>query len=362
MAGNSFGTLFRLSTFGESHGSAIGGIIEGCPPGIELDMDFIATEMARRKPGQSAITTTRNESDTVEFLSGIIKSKTLGTPIGFIIRNKDVKPDDYSEIEHTFRPGHADFTYEKKYGLRDYRGGGRSSARETACRVVAGAIAKLILKSYNIHLNAFVTQVGPIKLEVPFEKLDLNSAEASIIRCPHAETAQRMIDYIEVIKAEGDTVGGIIQAVVTNVPAGLGEPVFDKLQAQLGKAMLSINAVKGFEIGSGFDSVNYKGSALNDVFEMHDGKMLTTTNHSGGIQGGISNGMPIVFKVAFKPVSTVMKTQKSVTKTGEETSIKAKGRHDPCVLPRAVPIVESMAALVLVDFLLLQKAIESHTN
>jgi chorismate synthase len=343
MAGNSFGSVFVLTTFGE---------IDGCPAGISLDFEFIASEMARRKPGQSAITTARKETDEVEFLSGIFEGKTLGTPIGFIIRNKDAQSQDYSDLKAIYRPSHADYTYEQKYGVRDYRGGGRSSARETACRVVAGAIAKLILKQHNISIHAFVKQVGAVKLEIPFDQLDLTQIDSNVIRCPHPATAERMIALIENIKAEGDTIGGIIQCVIQTTIVGLGEPVFDKLHAQLGKAMLSINAVKGFEIGSGFDSVNFKGSELNDVFEKQDEHIVTKTNNSGGIQGGISNGMPIYFNVAFKPVATIMKAQESIDTDGATTTLNPKGRHDPCVLPRAVPIVESMAALVMVDFLL----------
>lgn len=358
MAGNSFGTLFRLTSFGESHGTAIGGVLDGCPPGIVIDMAFIASEMARRKPGQSALTTPRKENDTVEFLSGIFEGKTTGTPIGFIIRNADTQSEDYSEIKSVFRPGHADYTYEQKYGTRDYRGGGRSSARETACRVVAGAIAKLLLKHYGITIQAYVKQTGSVKLELAPEQLDLSYTEQTPVRCPHPETAQRMIELIEAVKAEGDSIGGVIQCIITNVPAGLGEPVFDKLHAQLGKAMLSINAAKGFEIGSGFDSVNFKGSELNDVFETTNGTIVTKSNHSGGIQGGISNGMPVYFQVAFKPVSTIMKPQQSINLQGEQTVLTPKGRHDPCVLPRAVPIVESMTALVIADFLLLQKTLQ----
>lgn len=358
MSGNSFGRLFVLTTFGESHGTAIGGVIDGCPAGLNMDIEFIQNELKRRRPGQSAITTSRNESDTVEFLSGIFEGKTMGTPIGFIIKNKDSQSEDYSEIKDAYRPGHADFTYTQKYGTRDYRGGGRSSARETACRVVAGAIAKLILKQHGIAIHAFVKQVGAIKLELPFEQLDLTQTETNIIRCPHAATAERMITLIEQVKADGDTIGGSVQCVILGVPAGLGEPVFDKLHAQLGKAMLSINAVKGFEIGSGFESMNYKGSELNDVFEKAGERIITKTNHSGGIQGGISNGMPIYCNVAFKPVSTIMKTQTTVNSSGDESTLNPKGRHDPCVLPRAVPIVESMAALVIVDFLLRQNALK----
>ena len=354
MAGNSFGKLFKLSSFGESHGTAIGGTIDGCPAGLKIDLDYIQQELNRRKPGQSNITTSRNESDTVEFLSGIFNGITTGTPIGFIIKNKDHQSNDYENLKNSYRPSHADYTYEKKYGLRDYRGGGRSSARETACRIVAGAIAKLILKEKNIVIHAFVKQVGDIQVPVNYDKLDLSKTETNVIRCPDEIIAKKMIEYIEKIKTEGDSVGGIIQCVVNNVPLGLGEPVFDKLNAVLAHAMLSINAVKGFELGSGFDSVKYKGSELNDIFAIDktSNQIITTNNNSGGIQGGISNGMPIYFNVAFKPVATIMKDQQSINNLGEEEILKAKGRHDPCVLPRAVPIVESMAALVLVDFLM----------
>jgi chorismate synthase len=368
MAGNTFGTLFKLSSFGESHGPALGGVIDGCPAGLTIDLDFVQSELTRRKPGQSHITTQRKEDDVVEFLSGIFEGITTGMPIGFVIKNEDQKSKDYSHIKDSFRPSHADFTYEEKYGLRDYRGGGRSSARETACRIVAGAIAKLILKEKNITVNAFVSQVGKIKLERSFEELDLSKTDNNLVRCPDEKVAEQMISYIEEIKKQGDTIGGVIQCVIKNTPIGLGEPVFDKLHAVLGHAMLSINAVKGFEIGSGFDSIQFKGSELNDEFVPFDStstgsaqaaqgtkKITTKTNNSGGIQGGISNGMPIYFNVAFKPVATIMQDQKSVNKQGEEVILEGKGRHDPCVLPRAVPIVESMAALVLVDFLLLAR-------
>lgn len=355
MAGNTFGTLFKLSSFGESHGPALGGVIDGCPAGLKIDLEFIQQELDRRKPGQSHITTQRKESDVVEFLSGIFEGVTTGMPIGFVIKNEDQKSKDYTHIKDTFRPSHADFTYEEKFGLRDYRGGGRSSARETVCRIVAGAVAKLILKEKNISINAFVKQVGKIKLEKTFEELDLSKTENNVVRCPDEKVAEQMITYIEEIKKQGDTVGGIIQCVIKNTPIGLGEPVFDKLHAVLGHAMLNINAVKGFEIGSGFESIHFKGSELNDEFSSTDKKISTKTNNSGGIQGGISNGMPIYFNVAFKPVATIMQDQKSVNKQGEEVILEGKGRHDPCVLPRAVPIVESMAALVLVDFLLLAR-------
>jgi chorismate synthase len=355
MAGNSFGTLLKLTTFGESHGTAIGGIVDGCPAGLKIDLDFIQKELDRRKPGQSSITTARKESDKVEFLSGIYEGRTLGTPIGFIIKNEDTKASDYFHLSEAYRPGHADYTYEKKFGIRDHRGGGRSSARETTCRVVAGAIAKLFLKENKIEVNAFVQQVGSIKLEKDLSQLDLTKTDSNIVRCPDEATAQKMIDLIEEVKVKGDTVGGIVQCVIKNVPIGLGEPVFNKLNAALSFAMMGINAAKGFEIGKGFESVNYGGSELNDKFINEKNKIVTITNNSGGIQGGISNGMPIYFNVAFKPVSTIMQDQMSVDKSGAEVNLKGKGRHDPCVLPRAVPIVESMAALVIADFLLLSR-------
>lgn len=361
MAGNTFGKLFQLTSFGESHGKAIGGIIEGCPAGLQIDIDFIQHELSRRRPGQSSITSQRQEDDKVEFLSGIFEGKTLGTSIGFIIQNKDAHSADYDLLKDSYRPSHADFTYDKKFGIRDYRGGGRSSARETACRIVAGAIAKLILKQNNIHIHAFVKQVGEIKLDKNFDELDLTKTDQNAVRCPDDQTAQLMHTYIEKIKSEGDTVGGIIQCVILNAPVGLGEPVFDKLHAVIGHAMLSINAVKGFEIGSGFNSVLHKGSELNDTFtsSITNSKTVlskditTKTNNSGGIQGGISNGMPIYFNVAFKPVATIMQAQQTINTLGEEIVLAAKGRHDPCVLPRAVPIVESMAAMVMADFYLL---------
>lgn len=355
MSGNSFGTIFKINTFGESHGTAIGGSIEGCPAGLKIDLDFIQSELDRRKPGQSTISSPRKESDTIQFLSGIFNGLTTGAPIGFIIKNEDQVSKDYSHLENSFRPSHADFTWETKYGFRDYRGGGRSSARETACRIVGGAIAKLFLKHNGVCIDAFVKQVGPLKLEKEFDQLDLTLTKNSIVRCPDPGMAEKMIAYIEEVRQAGDTVGGIVQCVIQNVPVGLGEPVFDKLNAVLGHAMLSINAVKGFETGSGFGSVNFKGSELNDVFENKDAKVSTKTNNSGGIQGGISNGMPIYFNVAFKPVATIMQNQESVDKSGNKITLEGKGRHDPCVLPRAVPIVESMAALVIADFLLLNR-------
>ena len=350
MAGNSFGTLFKLTTFGESHGAALGGIIDGCPPGIELNFDAIQLEMQRRKPGQSTIVTQRKEEDEVQFLSGIFEGKTTGTPIGFIIPNTNQKSDDYSHIKNNYRPSHADFVYEKKYGIRDYRGGGRSSARETASRVVAGAIAKQLLK--NITIQAYVSSVGVLSLQKPYQDIDLSLIETNAVRCPDAATATTMENYIKEIKKNGDTVGGTISCVIKNVPVGLGEPVFDKLHAELGKAMLSINAVKGFEFGSGFEGAKMKGSEHNDLYN-NDGS--TKTNFSGGIQGGISNGMDIYFKVAFKPVATLIQKQESLNNKGEITQMIGKGRHDPCVVPRAVPIVEAMTALVLADFYLLNK-------
>ena len=350
MAGNSYGTLFRITTFGESHGEALGGIIDGCPSGIELDLDAIQLEMSRRKPGQSKIVTQRKEPDDVQFLSGIFEGKTTGTPIGFIIPNTNQKSDDYSHIKDNYRPSHADYVYEKKYGVRDYRGGGRSSARETASRVVAGAIAKQMLPE--IKFNAYVSSVGPLFLEKPYQDLDFSTTENNPVRCPDEKMAAEMEEYIKKIKKEGDTVGGTVTCVIQNVPIGLGEPVFDKLHAELGKAMLSINAVKGFEFGSGFCGSQMKGSEHNDLYNP-DG--TTKTNLSGGIQGGISNGMDIYFRVAFKPVATIMQKQESLDNKGNITEMTGKGRHDPCVVPRAVPIVEAMAAIVLADFYLINK-------
>ncbi len=346
---NTIGNIFRLTTFGESHGTAIGGIIDGCPSGITLDFNAIQQELNRRKPGQSKLTTARKEDDKVEFLSGIFEGKTTGTPIGFLIKNKDQKSKDYSEIKDTFRPSHADFTYQKKYGIRDYRGGGRSSARETANWIVAGAIAKQIISS--IKIDAYTSSVGNIYCLKPYQDLDFTKIESNIVRCPDDAYANQMIDLITKTKKEGDTLGGTVTCVVKNVPIGLGEPVFNKLQANLAHAMLSINAVKGFEYGAGFCATNMKGSEHNDIFN-EDG--TTQTNLSGGIQGGISNGMDIYFRVAFKPVATILKPQETITKDGKKTILKPKGRHDTCVVPRAVPIVEALAAMVLVDFWLLK--------
>jgi chorismate synthase len=350
MAGNTFGKLLKLTTFGESHGTAIGGIIEGCPSGITLDFNKIALEMARRKPGQSKIVSQRKEADNVEFLSGIFEGKTTGTPIGFIIPNENQKTEDYSHLKDTYRPSHADYVYEKKYGIHDYRGGGRSSARETACRVVGGAVAKQIIP--DITINAFVSSVGNIFIDKPYQDLDFSLIESNDVRCPDNESAAKMEQLITQVKKEGDTVGGTITCVIQNVPIGLGEPVFDKLHAELGKAMLSINAVKGFEFGSGFCGATMTGSQHNDLYN-EDG--TTKTNLSGGIQGGISNGMDIYFRVAFKPVATLLQKQEVLSNHGEIIEQQGKGRHDPCVLPRAVPIVEAMAALVIADYLLLDK-------
>ncbi len=350
MSANSFGHLFKLTTFGESHGEAIGGIIEGCPAGLTLDLEAIQSDLNRRKPGQSAIVTQRKEPDEVRFLSGIFEGKTTGTPIGFSIENTNQKSKDYSHIKDNYRPSHADYVYDKKYGFRDYRGGGRSSARETACRVVAGAVAKQLLS--DVKINAYVSAVGKIALEKPYQELDLSKTETNPVRCPDAATAKEMETYIREIRKQGDTVGGVISCVIRNVPIGLGEPVFKKLHATLGAAMLSINAVKGFEYGSGFKGSTMRGSTHNDLYN-EDG--TTKTNFSGGIQGGISNGMDIYFNVAFKPVATIMQKQETINSEGNKTKIQGKGRHDPCVAPRAVPIVEAMAALVLADYYLWDK-------
>lgn len=363
MAGNSFGDLFRITTFGESHGKAIGVIIDGCPSNIEIDELFIQSELDKRKPGQSKITTQRKESDTAQILSGTFEGKSTGTPISIIIPNEDQRSKDYSHIADKYRPSHADYTYQMKYGIRDYRGGGRSSARETAARVAAGAVAKLFLKQQGIEVFAHVTGVGEIESpNVDTSNLTsiLEIRESNIARCADPATANEMIDYIDnVIRKNGDTVGGRISAIIRGVPAGLGEPVFDRLHAELGKAMLSINAVHGFEYGSGFEGSKLKGSEHNDIFSKENGEVVTKTNFSGGIQGGISNGMDITFKVAFKPVATIMRDQETLNQAGEETSISGKGRHDPCVVPRAVIIVEAMAALVIADQLLKQYAYQN---
>lgn len=350
MAGNTFGNFFKLTTFGESHGEAIGGVIDGCPAGVSIDLDAIENQMMRRRPGQSTIVTQRKETDTVRFLSGIFEGKTTGSPIGFIIENTNQKSADYTHIKDSYRPSHADYTFDKKYGYRDYRGGGRSSARETACRVAAGAIASQLLGA--IAITGYVSSVGDLTLEKPYQELDFNTVDSNVVRCPDAEMASKMIAKIKEIKKQGDTIGGIITCVIQNVPVGLGEPVFDKLHAQLGKAMLSINAVKGFEFGSGFKGATMNGSEHNDLFNQ-DG--TTKSNLSGGVQGGISNGMDIYFRVAFKPVATIMQKQQTINSKGEKVEMQGKGRHDPCVVPRAVPIVEAMAALTIADFWLANK-------
>ncbi|QSE98492.1 chorismate synthase [Fulvivirga lutea] len=347
--GNSFGQLFKITTFGESHGAAIGVTIDGCPAGIQLDEKFIQSELDRRKPGQSKITTQRKEEDKFEILSGVFEGRSTGMPIAILIRNKDAKSKDYSHIADKFRPSHADYTYEKKYGLRDYRGGGRSSARETAARVAAGAIAKLFLKSIGVDVNAYVSKVGDVSAP-HYTQLDISKTESNIVRCPDQKTADRMIELIDSVRKDQDTIGGVVTGIIKGTPVGLGEPVFDKLHAELGKAMLSINAVKGFEYGSGFHGTTMRGSQHNDEYIKEGNQVKTKTNHSGGIQGGISNGEDIYFNVAFKPVATIMKDQQSVDKEGNEVTVSGKGRHDPCVVPRAVPIVEAMAALVIADF------------
>lgn len=355
MSANSFGNLFRLTSFGESHGKAVGGVIEGILPGLDIDMDFIQHEMNRRRPGQSAITTPRDEKDQVEILSGVFEGKATGTPMGFLVWNSDQKSGDYDNIRNVYRPSHADYTYQTKYGIRDHRGGGRSSARETIARVFAGAIAKLILRREGLTVQAYTSQVGHIQLDKSYQQMDLEVAESNIVRCPDPEVAQQMIDFIDQTRINKDSVGGVITCVIKNVPVGLGEPVFNKLHAQLGHAMLGINAVKGFEYGSGFGAAAMTGMAHNDEFFMDGDRVRTRTNLSGGIQGGISNGEDIYFNVAFKPIATVLKEQQTVNKDGEEVPTVVKGRHDPCVLPRAVPIVEAMAAMVMVDNLYLNK-------
>jgi chorismate synthase len=352
MAGNSFGEIFRITTFGESHGAALGVVIDGCPAGLKIDLDFIQSELDRRRPGQSNIVTQRKESDAFEILSGVFEGFTQGTPIAIIIRNEDQQSKDYEHLKEVFRPSHADFTYNAKFGTRDYRGGGRSSARETVARVVAAAIAKQLLRHYGISITAYVSKVGTLHLEQTYNQLDLTQAEQNPVRCPDPQMAEKMIEYIKEVRKQGDTIGGTVSCVITGVPAGLGEPVFDKLHADLGKAMLSINACKGFEYGSGFAGTELLGSLHNDTFYKEEDKIKTKTNHSGGIQGGISNGMDIYFNVAFKPVATLMQDQESIDVSGDTTVVSGKGRHDPCVLPRAVPIVEAMAALTIADHLL----------
>ena len=351
---NSFGNIFRLTSFGESHGPAIGGVIDGCPANIEMDLDFIQSELNRRRPGQSRITTPRNEADEVKFLSGIYEGKTTGTPIGFVIWNENQHSSDYDAMKDLYRPSHADYTYQMKYGIRDPRGGGRASARETIARCVAGAVAKLVLKKKGISVVAYTSQVGDIKLEGSYKDYDLSLIEQNIVRCPDPEKAAEMEELIKSVRSKGDTIGGVITGVIKGVPVGLGEPVFGKLHAALGEAMLSINAVKGFEYGEGFESAFHRGSELNDRFFNDNGHIQTRTNHSGGIQGGISNGQDIFFRVAFKPVATILMEQETVDREGNDVVFKARGRHDPCVLPRAVPIVESMAAMTILDNYLLE--------
>lgn len=352
---NTFGNIFKLTSFGESHGPAIGGVIDGCPAGIDVDMDFIQMELNRRRPGQSKITTPRNEADKVEFLSGIYDGKTTGVSIGFVIWNANQHSSDYDNMKNLYRPSHADYTYQQKYGIRDHRGGGRSSARETIARCVGGALAKLVLKQLGVEIIAYTSQVGNVKLKGLYSEYDLSMIEETPVRCPDIDKAEQMIELINEVKSKGDTIGGVISCVIKGTPIGLGEPVFGKLHAALGAAMLGINAVKGFEYGDGFD-VDHRGSEVNDVFYNKDGQISTHTNHSGGIQGGISNGQDIYFRVAFKPVATILMEQETVDKEGSETNLKARGRHDACVLPRAVPIVEAMAAMTILDYYLLNKA------
>ena len=354
MTRNTFGNLFTLTTFGESHGEAVGGVIDGMPAGIDIDLEFIQQELNRRRPGQSSITTSRQEADKVELLSGVFEGKSTGCPIGFIVRNTNHHSQDYENLRCLFRPSHADFTYEQKYGVRDHRGGGRSSARITISRCVGGALAKLVLKQLGISVQAYTSQVGPIALERDYRLYDLSQTENNAVRCPDAEKAKEMEALITQMKQEGDTIGGVITCVIKGCPAGLGEPEFGKLHAALGSAMLSINAAKGFEYGEGFEGVTARGSEQNDVFQTIGGQITIKTNHSGGIQGGISNGQDIYFRVAFKPVATILKAQETVDKEGNTTIFQVKGRHDPCVLPRAVPIVEAMAAMTILDYYLLK--------
>ena len=354
MTRNTFGNLFTLTTFGESHGEAVGGVIDGMPAGIDIDLEFIQQELNRRRPGQSSITTSRQEADKVELLSGVFEGKSTGCPIGFIVRNTNHHSQDYENLRCLFRPSHADFTYDQKYGVRDYRGGGRSSARITISRCVGGAFAKLVLSQLGISVQAYTSQVGPIALERDYRLYDLSKTESNAVRCPDAEKAEEMEALITQMKQEGDTIGGVITCVIKGCPVGLGEPEFGKLHAALGSAMLSINAAKGFEYGEGFEGVSTRGSEQNDMFQNIDGQISTKTNHSGGIQGGISNGQDIYFRVAFKPVATILKAQETVDKEGNPTVFQVKGRHDPCVLPRAVPIVEAMAAMTILDYYLLK--------
>lgn len=353
---NTFGNIFRLTSFGESHGEAVGGVIDGCPAGILLDIEFIQKELDRRKPGQSRLTSPRKEPDEIEFLSGVFEGKTTGTPIGFIVRNINQHSSDYDNLKDAYRPSHADYTYSEKYGHRDHRGGGRSSARETISRVVAGALAKLVLNSLGVKITAYVSQLGAIQVKQNYQELNLDNIESTPVRCPDLDIAEKMISLIEEVKKEGDTIGGVISCVCQEVPVGLGEPAFGKLSASLSSAMMSINAAKGFDYGMGFENIHYRGSEVNDIFyKKENGKTSTRTNYSGGIQGGISNGEDIYFRVAFKPIATLLQPQSTIDKYGNPITLKARGRHDSCVLPRAVPIVEAMAAMTLLDFYLLHK-------
>lgn len=352
MAGNTIGTIFRFTSFGESHGPAIGGVIDGCPADLIIDLDYIQAELTKRKPGPTAGSSERREEDKVEILSGVFEGKSTGTPLAFIIRNKDQKPEDYDHLKDTFRPSHADLTYEKKYGLRDHRGGGRASARETATRVVAGAIAKLMLRTMGIEITAYVSQIGKIGISDNYKTLNLAGITSSPVRCPDLSASKAMVSFLDDIKQKGDTAGGTVTCLVTGVPAGLGEPVFDRFEAELARAIMSINAVKGFDIGSGSRAVEIPGSEHNDPFIIKDGTLSTASNHSGGVQGGITNGEDIHFRAFFKPVATLMQDQQSVDRKGNPVTIKGKGRHDVCVVPRAIPIVESMTAIIVADFCL----------
>ena len=352
MAGNTIGKFFRLMSFGESHGVAVGGVIDGCPAGVELSEKYIQGELNRRRPGQSEVSTPRQEEDKVEILSGIFEGKSTGMPIGFMVRNRNQNSKDYTHLKDLYRPSHADYTWEKKYGIRDYRGGGRSSAREHIARVVAGAIAKQVLAAYGISIQAYTSQVGPIVMPWSYQEVELERAEENIVRCPDRKTAEKMIALIREVRDQGDSIGGIVSCVIQGMPAGLGEPVFDRFQARLAQAMMSINATKGFEYGSGFAAAAMRGSEHNAPFVMKEGRVRTETNRSGGIQGGVTNGEDVYFRVAFKPVVTIMKRQDTVSREGEEVELEAHGRHDPCVIPRAVPVVEAMAAIVVLDMLL----------
>lgn len=352
MAGNSIGKLFRLTSFGESHGVGVGGVIDGCPAGVGISAERIQSELDRRRPGQSEVSTPRNEEDKVEILSGVFEGKTTGMPIAFLVRNKDQRSKDYSELKELYRPSHADYTWQQKYGLRDYRGGGRSSAREHIARVVAGAVAKQVLSQYHIKIRAYTSQVGEVVLPYTYREIELDKTDSNIVRCPETETAEKMIALIREVRDAGDSVGGVVSCVVQGMPAGLGEPVFDRFQARLAQAMMSINATKGFEYGMGFAAAAMRGSEHNDPFVMKEGKVRTETNRSGGVQGGVTNGEDVYFRVAFKPVATIMQQQDTVNRSGEEVQFQAHGRHDPCVIPRAVPVVEAMAAIVVLDALL----------